>query len=126
MFLLFAQLGILTIVLILNTWLGEAWGAYERIWWWDIPTHFLGGVSAGLFSIWFLRRFGFRSIFISCVVGTLFIGTVWEIYEHFAGLGGSTFMSYWADTIKDIVVDTLGAITAGVAIYLERTLWQRK
>jgi len=123
--LLFAQLGILVVLMILNTWFGIMHGLYEAIWWWDIPTHFFGGVWAGLFAAWLLQRYKKRFFIIQCAVMALSIGVCWEIFEYAFDIGGSMFMSYSADTIKDICMDTLGGTVAGTVAYLEKDLWQK-
>ena len=87
--------------------------------------HFLGGVWAGLFAAWLLQRYKKRFLIIQCAAIALSIGVCWEIFEFAFGIGGSLFMSYWADTIKDLCMDTLGGVVAGAIAYLERDLWQK-
>jgi uncharacterized membrane protein YjdF len=123
--LLFAQLIILVILVILDIWLGLVKGAYFNIWWWDIPTHFLGGVWAGLFAAWILRKYAKGNLILQCAAIALAIGIGWEIFEYAFGIGGSIFMGYWADTIKDLCMDTLGGAAAGAVAYLERDLWRK-
>src|SRR5438477_12918460 len=103
--LLYAQLCILIVLVIMNVWLGIAKGVYGMLWWWDIPTHFLGGVWVGLFAAWFLQKRDREFTVARCAAAALSVGVVWEIFEYHFGIGGSAFMPYWVDTLKDIVMD---------------------
>lgn len=125
MFLLYTQLFILILLAFLNIWLGVTHGLYETIWWWDIPTHFLGGVWVGLFAAWLLEKRDKEFTVLSCALFALSVGVVWEIFEYTFGIGGSPFMGYWADTIKDVCMDVIGGMTAGAIAYAERDLWRK-
>lgn len=123
--LLYAQLATLILLFVLDIWLGLVQGVYFTIWWWDIPTHFLGGVWAGLFAAWLLQKYKKRFLIIQCAAIALSIGVCWEIFEFAFDIGGSIYMSYWADTLKDLLMDTLGGGLAGIIAYLERDLWRK-
>lgn len=124
--LLYAQLFILIVLVVLNIGYGIEKGLYFVIWWWDIPTHFLGGVWGGLFAAWFLEHWTKRITVAECAFIALGIGIGWEIFEYVFQLEKSIFMSYWLDTSKDLLLDTLGGALAGLFAQLERTLWQKK
>jgi uncharacterized membrane protein YjdF len=126
MLLLLAQLAILVVLVVLNIWYGLVQGMYDRIWWWDIPAHFLGGVWAGLFAAWYLQRRDKDFTVMRCAALALSIGIVWEIFEWYFGLGTNIFMPYMVDTSKDLVIDTIGGAVAGFAVLLEKNLWRRK
>lgn len=123
--LLYAQLVILVVLVVLNIWYGIYQGLYEIIWWWDIPTHFLGGVWVGLFVAWFLQIRDAHFTVMRCALGAFAIGLMWEIFEYGFGLGGNPAMLYWVDTTKDLFVDVLGGGIVGYALLLEKRLWQK-
>ena len=79
---------------------------------WDSIEHFLGGVTVGLFSIFAIVLIRSRAPMPAVVIMTLCVGIAWEIMEYQIGTGGSQYMSYGADTAKDIVLDGLGGYTA--------------
>jgi hypothetical protein len=123
--LLYAQLFILIALLVLNTWYGIVLNVYAAIWWWDIPTHFLGGVWVGLFAVWLLQKRDKNFTVLRCALAAFSVGVVWEIFEYQLGIGGSAFMGYWQDTIKDVVMDVLGGSTAAYIAKLEADLWRK-
>jgi hypothetical protein len=103
---------------------GLAYGIYTELWWWDLLTHFTSGfgVAALLYLAWsggFSSRFG---LFVVLPVCVLCIGTWFEVYERLFKdfwLGWSDSF-YIKDTITDLVVDTLGALTFGVVFRVYR------
>jgi hypothetical protein len=111
--LLYAQLAVALLVGYLNIWLGIIHIYYVTIWWWDIPTHYLAGMWVGFFAAWFLANWQRRATIVECALFALAIGMLWEIFEVYEGIGGSPFMPYWVDTIKDVMMDVLGGATAG-------------
>ena len=77
----------------------------------DMPMHFLGGICVAL-SIQCLGRIFWKRLFsISAVVWLTFIATIcWEIFEAYYGIAGHRVGTgwYWFDSIKDIIVGTIG------------------
>ena len=126
MLLLLAQLCILVVLAVLNIWFGIVKDLYNIIWWWDIPTHFLGGVWAGVFTAWYLQHARRDVSILYCALGALSVGLIWEVFEAHFSVGTDPFMPYWLDTCKDLLMDTVGGSTAGLAIRLQRQLWLRK
>jgi uncharacterized membrane protein YjdF len=123
--LLFAQLFILVILVVLDIYFGVVKDLYYTIWWWDIPAHFLGGLWAGFFAAWMLHKYKGTFLIVQCAAIALSIGVCWEIFEFTFGIGGSAFMPYWVDTVKDLCMDTLGGALAGALAYIERDVWQK-
>ncbi len=123
--LLYAQLVVLALLGVLDIWLGIYQGVYFTIWWWDIPAHFLGGVWVGLFAAWFLQKRDRRFTIARCALAALAIGIGWEIFEYCFDLGGSDFMGYWADTLKDLSMDAAGGAIAAAVALLERKIWRK-
>lgn len=81
--------------------------------WIDIPIHFFGGVCVA-FGIASLTFFGIRlprffSSFLGYVVLSLFVGTVWELFEYVGGI--STYdADFVLDTSIDFCMDVLGTV----------------
>jgi hypothetical protein len=96
--------------------LGEL-GIFEIFPYFDIPAHFLGGFFVALFLIDYLhaaltaeRRLTADLLIIAGV--SLLIGAGWEIFEYtFAFFGLGFKMDSLGNTIKDLIIDTLGAMT---------------
>ena len=63
-----------------------------------------------LASVWLLSALGVRISTTRIVLIVLAVGTFFEVFEYIFNIGGSNFMSYQADTAKDIVNDVLGGI----------------
>ncbi len=93
---------------------------YIIIPWFDMPMHYLGGIWAGMLSLFFiityvLPRYPTCSntqrvlLVIGCVLA---IGIGWEVFEFI--LGKVTYIDFGdvADTISDLALDTIGGITA--------------
>jgi hypothetical protein len=109
----------------LSLFLGSARDFYYRFWWWDIVLHtgsgFLLGI-VGFIALYLLNRTdrlppevspAFRCFF--GVTFAVFLGVLWEIFEFVA----DEINPYWnmqtretgvADTMYDLIVDTLGAV----------------
>ena len=112
-FLLACQLFVLGFLVVWNNVLGIGQGFYWSVWWWDIVSHILGGLWVGLCAAWIAAYFQKRISILACVVAALSVGVAWEIFEYLTGSGASIFMSYTADTIKDLVDDVIGGTAAG-------------
>ena len=102
------------------------YGLFFYWWWFDIPMHFLGGFFAGSFSLWVLLTFfkkfqSVRDIFLATFFGAMLIGAVWELFEYFTGLTFVVYSTYTFDTVKDFLMDGLGALGAyAVAVVIMR------
>ncbi len=107
--------------------LGEIGGFYEQLWWWDLLLHGSSAVVIGL--IGFLAVYVFYStnririealyvavISFGCAVT---VGTLWEIFEYLMDLGFGLNMqrSGLTDTMTDLMVNALGALTAALCGY---------
>lgn len=95
------------------------WSIYE----FDSIVHFLGGATLSAFFLWLYFFSGFfkpknrslKSFLIITTIGTIFIGVSWEIFELFLGENVLQKSEYPYDTMMDLIMDFLGAIT--VAFY---------
>lgn len=95
---------------------------YWLVWWFDILMHFLGGLWVGLSALWFvyfsdfLKFFEYnkRNIFLISLITTIVVGLGWEVFEFIIEVDFSN--GYWKDTIQDLIMDTIGAITASIIL----------
>lgn len=95
---------------------------YSYYWWYDIPLHWLGGLSAGFTSLAIMSRAG-RFVsrpFGVALVGAFIFGVFWELFEYYAGITQNTIGSYPLDTLKDLGMDVLGGCTAFVTVVIYR------
>lgn len=99
---------------------------YWKFWWFDILTHFLGGLWVSISLLWFFFQFGsvnvFKNkknhIFLVAFVGTILIGVMWEIFEYYFGISGVNASNYVRDTATDIFFDLMGGIVAyGIFVF---------
>ncbi len=98
-------------------------GLFFTLWWWDIPLHVLGGILAGLIGMWFFVVSGRRTSYTAALCGAIVLGILVEIAEFALGFTYSPFMSYPADTLKDMCNDTIGGFIAAYSIL---RLWSQK
>jgi hypothetical protein len=98
---------------------------YWQFRWFDIPMHFLGGVWLGLAGIllvyhtrWFETFRKLLSPLAVALLAGLCVGILWEGYEFVLWqlAGNGLPVGYVQDTIKDIVMDVIGAF-AGYLMY---------
>lgn len=118
-----------------SLFLGEVRGYYDRYWWWDIALHTASGFLLGIIGfllvhvlnetedIGLYMRPGFVAFF--AFMFAIGIGALWEIFEYvmdsFFGMNMQKAMfddpSGLTDTMWDLIVDTLGALTISVLGY---------
>jgi hypothetical protein len=106
-------------------WNGMYHGGYLYFWY-DSMMHFLGGawIAAALHELLYgMYRFGnlsraFAPYMLAVVGGTFVVGIGWEVFEYVYGIATLHPEMYWPDTVKDLALDTLGAI-AVVLAYLK-------
>ena len=95
---------------------------YWKFWWFDILMHFLGGLWIGLISLWFYFLSGYVKytkkritfIFVLSSVSVLVVGIAWELFELLVEFDFSS--EYLFDTISDLILDILGALTASIIL----------
>lgn len=90
--------------------------------WFDILTHFIGGVWIGHATLWLLygsvymrpREWSAKQAFKYVLLAILCIGIAWELYEVLVHLIQYIPFErgYVVDTVTDVVMDTLGSITS--------------
>lgn len=130
------------IFLYCSIFLGEAQSFYYKIPHWDTVLHAMSSLMLGFFGFMFITILNrdehtlmklspfFVSLFAFCFAVT--IGAVWEIYEFaMDGLMGFNMQKHstangvpleghlaLVDTMKDIIIDTIGAFTASLMGYI--------
>lgn len=118
--LLFFAFSLILLLGVLNAIAG-AFYLYWTVDWFDNVTHFLGGLSLGMLSLWIIYDSGFFSklepstkrAVITSVIAVLIIGIGWEVFEYINGLTQST-EEYSLDVMHDLIADVLGAVLAGI------------
>lgn len=112
--------------------LGELRSYYERIWWWDIALHASSGLLLGILGFLLVyvlnenRRIDLhmrpRFVALFAFLFALSVGTLWEIFEFaMDNLVGTNMQkpmfgdpSGLTDTMWDLIVDALGALTISI------------
>lgn len=103
-----------TIVVFIAHYIGLL-GAYGSVYGYDNLVHFLGGVSIGFCIILFTKIFPRFVIFRRLgmlLIGVIIIGILWEVFEYIADIAVMPGQAYWPDTIKDLILDTIGGVGA--------------
>lgn len=85
-----------------------------KFWFYDIVMHFLGGLSVASLLHSMASVFNLSKIknSVSIVVLTFIIGFAWEVFELYFNIAGHPFgsLAYKIDTVKDLIMDTIGAL----------------
>lgn len=91
---------------------GMAHHFYLNYWFYDVITHFLGGVCIALSALYLTKN---PKHIISV---TIVCGIIWEIFEVYFDITGWPISSraYQLDTIKDMIMDTLGALSVWLIV----------
>jgi len=127
------------IFVVCGTVLGEAFSLYYVIPCWDSLLHFSSGVMAGMLGgiliVEFLQRkkceklISQAVVVISIICFAICVGVIWEFYEFASDSLLGVNMQKWmlqdgtslvgqaalVDTMKDLIVDSLGAIVAAIS-----------
>lgn len=103
-------------------WNGMYNGGYLYFWY-DSVMHLLGGmwIAAALHEMFYgMYQIGnlprtFSVYMLTVVGGTLLVGIGWEVFEYIFDIATINPSEYWPDTVKDLALDTLGAIAIMLA-----------
>ena len=110
----------------MSLFLGEVGGAYERYWWWDILLHGSSGVVLGYIGFLLLyilqarKKIDLSPFFIALFsfFAAVSFGVFWEFFEFGASFIPGVQMQYGnSDTMKDLIVDTIGALIIAIFAY---------
>ena len=114
-----------------SLFLGEFGDFYERFWWWDLLLHTSSGFLLGLFAyilVFVLNRTPRVNLHLSPPFVALFTvcfavaaGSVWEIFEYSMDriFGLQMQKDGLHDTMWDMIVNLLGALSFGLVGYLQ-------
>lgn len=121
---------LLTVVFVYaSLFLGEVHGFYLKFWWWDALLHTGSGLIVGIFGfllVYVMNEKGdielsLKPSFIAlfAFMFALGIGTLWEIMEFAIDqiFGSNMQKSGLVDTMWDLIVDSLGALTISTLGY---------
>ena len=111
-------------VFFLSLFLSSVFDLYDVLWWFDIPMHFLGGVSVGYMSVLFLRfwkeenliQIRSKFLFVLIVVCAVsFIAVLWEFWEYFmVNYFNLDWNLGYEDSLFDLLMGMLGGLSVGV------------
>ncbi len=108
----------ISVAIIALWYLGLYFSLYWVLWWYDVVMHFLGGFWIGLI-IYILFLYGEKENFssrvnllLAVIMGIFLVGVMWEWFELEKGLASFETEDYFVDTIIDLIVDLLGALSA--------------
>lgn len=116
-----------TLFFFASIFLGEAFGFYERFWWWDLALHGFSAIGFGLTGFLFVfmlfdgDRFAAPPSAIAfvtfCVAMT--VGAIWEIFEFAMdqAFGLNMQKSGLVDTMGDLMINGVGSLIASVTGY---------
>jgi membrane associated rhomboid family serine protease len=97
----------------------------------DSFMHFLGGLTTALGVLWLYffsgifepRNRKYSNFFLITVLGIIFVGFAWEIYEILAGTMSINEADYMYDTTLDVIFDVFGVISGCIyGFKLERKI----
>ncbi len=91
---------------------------YWRYAWFDTVSHLLGGLTAGLAIAWYMERSGRTPNLLAPTLGALVIGICWEFVDTTDALREA---NYVLDTSSDLLMDSLGGLSAALIALLRRT-----
>ncbi|MCK5027083.1 MAG: hypothetical protein KAS07_01555 [Candidatus Pacebacteria bacterium] len=116
-------LGLIVCILIVNM-LALQYHLYWRIFWLDIPMHFLGGFWLGFGALWLYFLSGKFSVvpdkhreplyvITLAIISAIVFGSLWEAYEFGIDIFISLADVYnMRDTVTDLIMDVFGALVS--------------
>ncbi len=91
--------------------IGMEHSLYFYYWWYDVLLHFLGGSALAFLMLIFTKSWK------KTIIGMLILAAGWEVFEYVLHIAVMEGQDYILDTIKDFVMDLLGAFSA---IYISK------
>ncbi len=102
---------------------------YWTLSWFDILMHFLGGFWFGYSALWILFFSGYMLVpsrndvkffILVAFASAIGVGLLWEVFEYVTGITfvNDVFHDYVFDTIKDLIMDSLGGIVSAIFLYI--------
>ena len=116
-------MGVLAVLFVLG-YTGGYWGGSWYLESGNRYFHLLGGFCIGLLiASYYSSEFAKipQPLRFFCIVGiSMGIGVLWEFHEYLLSIYfGTSFMGDLPDTMKDLLMDTLGAIGAQALLFLK-------
>ena len=118
----------IVIFIFATLFLGEVADFYERFWWWDAVLHFISALSFGMmgFLLIFMLFEGDKyaapawALAVLAFSLGLSIGTLWEVFEFSMDqvFGMNMQKSGLADTMKDLIINAVGAAIGAFSGFL--------
>ena len=91
---------------------------YSSIWYLDMIMHFLGGFWLGLAFLWFLLKENLSfALILKIILGVLFVGILWEIFELLFNNIVAQNPFNILDTSSDLFFDISGGLCAILYIW---------
>lgn len=111
--------------IILAHFLGVILRFYDKILYYDKVIHFLFGFVASYILIFFVKNNSIFKTIISIIILTIFLATMWEIYEYICSLifnvdPQNNLTTGVNDTMQDIIVAFLGSILFSIIYYFKK------
>lgn len=107
--------------------LGEIVGFYVTVWWWDVLLHMVSSAVLAVFGMALAMigtdgspgRIGTRMLAILAFAFAMMVGAIWELMEFSldATLGTVTQRSGLPDTMGDMAVNMMGALTGAIVAH---------
>lgn len=96
--------------------LGGFFSWYTIEWWFDMPMHFLGGISVLYIGavLWLpaLKRVSAQRYAYECLITAVLLGVVWEALELYLHMRFGSPQFILRDSISDVFFDLAGALFA--------------
>lgn len=93
---------------------------YSFVWWFDMPMHFLGGLSVvyGCAILWApaLKCVSRNRFFFECIITAILVGVLWEALEYYLFINYGSPAFFIVDSFSDIFFDLAGALYGIVSI----------
>ncbi|MFA5778111.1 MAG: hypothetical protein WC870_01300 [Candidatus Paceibacterota bacterium] len=91
---------------------------YSSVWYLDMIMHFLGGFWLGLAFLWFLLEENLSfALILKIILGVLFVGILWEIFELLFNNIVAQNPFNILDTSSDLFFDISGGLCAILYIW---------
>lgn len=104
----------------------EFFKIYSGYHWFDIPMHLTGGFVIGLITIGIVRavlgseKYEKTPQLLITLLGAFVVGIAWEVIEAYYGVSVLYGGNFWFDTIKDLLLDTLGGILSYICFHPQK------
>lgn len=123
---LFWEMFVLLMIVGVLNYVATIYHLYWFIYEFDSIVHFLAGATASLLFLWLYFFSGFfnpqkrnlKQFLIIAVTGMMSIAVFWEIFELFLGEVVLQKAEYPYDTMMDLIMDFLGAVSASFYAFI--------